>query len=219
MITIDKVDTAILNQETGVYSFDLNTYLDGKEVTGRNNIIAKIKSEDAEILTSEVKLGKNSKVEFKNPKETTVIYIDIENQDAYVVNLSFTSNEIKEELSETNVNETSLEVKELDIQDNTTDKDETLKVDEESKYPILKDTSNVEFSYIFTSQIKEILSKDENISNEALEIYNKAISTTNKIVFYRDTNTNLYYWISKDIILSNSDFVQLLIDVNEHNSK
>lgn len=218
MITIDKVDTAILNQETGVYSFDLNAYLDGKEVTGRNNIIAKIKSEDAEILTSEVKLGKNSKVEFKNPKETTVIYIDIENQDAHVINLSFMSNEIKEEPSETDVNDTQLDVKESDTQDDSTDETETLKV-KESKYPILKDTSNVEFSYIFTSQIKEILSKDENISNEALEIYNKAISTTNKIVFYRDTNTNLYYWISKDIILSNSDFVQLLIDVNEHNSK
>lgn len=214
MITIDKVDTAIFNQETGIYSFDLNAYLDGKEVTGRNNIIAKIKSEDAEILTSEVKLGKNSKVEFKNPKETTVIYIDIENQDAFVVNLSFETGEVEEVLETDELKEEVLESFETDT-DSTSTKD----LNEKSKYPILKDTSNVEFSYIFTSQIKEILSKDENISNEALEIYNKAISTTNKIVFYRDTNTNLYYWISKDAILSNSDFVQLLIDVNEHNSK
>ena len=92
------------------------------------------------------------------------------------------------------------------------------KINTLNTYPILSNTSNIEFNYIFTSQIKEIL--DGKIKSEvAKELYIKAINTKNRIVFYRDTNTNLYYWISKEKILFAPSFTELLLNVNEYLTK
>lgn len=211
MITINTVEHIEFNQETNVYSFELNQFLDGKPVSGRNNIFAKIKSDDAEILTPEVKLSKSTKIEFTNPNEQVVIYIDLEGQDPIPVNLTI-EKEQNDEIEETaNLDDGSDGLEEINDLDESEE-------ESENGFPILRDTSNVEFDYIFTSQVKEILSK-EITTKETENLYNRAISITNRIVFFRDTNTNIYYWITKDVVLSNFDFVQLLIDVNEYNTK
>nr|DAF95654.1 MAG TPA: hypothetical protein [Myoviridae sp. ctCo31] len=35
-------------------------------------------------------------------------------------------------------------------------------------------------------------------------------------MFYRDTNTNLYYWITEDKVLFASGYTELLLLVNEY---
>ena len=84
-----------------------------------------------------------------------------------------------------------------------------------SGYPILTSTSSVKFDFIFTYQANEILSgtiKDPSTR----KVYNQAISVKDKIVFYRDTNTNLYYWITEDKVLFASGYTELLLLVNEY---
>lgn len=84
-----------------------------------------------------------------------------------------------------------------------------------SGYPILTSTQSVKFDFIFTYQANEILSgtiKDPSTK----KVYNQAISVKDKIVFYRDTNTNLYYWITEDKVLFASGYTELLLLVNEY---
>ena len=84
-----------------------------------------------------------------------------------------------------------------------------------SGYPILTSTSSVKFDFIFTYQANEILSgKIKDPSTR--KVYNQAISVKDKIVFYRDTNTNLYYWITEDKVLFASGYTELLLLVNEY---
>ena len=84
-----------------------------------------------------------------------------------------------------------------------------------SGYPILTSTQSVKFDFIFTYQANEILSgtiKDPSTK----KVYNQAISVKDKIVFYRDTNTNLYYWITEDKVLFAYGYTELLLLVNEY---
>lgn len=84
-----------------------------------------------------------------------------------------------------------------------------------SGYPILTSTQSVKFDFIFTYQANEILSgtiKDPSTK----KVYNQAILVKDKIVFYRDTNTNLYYWITEDKVLFASGYTELLLLVNEY---
>lgn len=84
-----------------------------------------------------------------------------------------------------------------------------------SGYPILTSTSSVKFDFIFTFQANEILSgKIKDSSTQ--KVYNQAISVKDKIVFYRDTNTNLYYWITEDKVLFAHGYTELLLLVNEY---
>lgn len=84
-----------------------------------------------------------------------------------------------------------------------------------SSYPILTSTQSVKFDFIFTFQANEILSgKIKDSSTQ--KVYNQAISVKDKIVFYRDTNTNLYYWITEDKVLFAPGYTELLLLVNEY---
>ena len=84
-----------------------------------------------------------------------------------------------------------------------------------SGYPILTSTQSVKFDFIFTYQANEILSGTIKDSSTQ-KVYNQAISVKDKIVFYRDTNTNLYYWITEDKVLFASGYTELLLLVNEY---
>lgn len=217
MITLNYIPE--LTEVNGVFTVPLKIEQDGKEITGQRNIIAQVKQTTANVLTPEVKLSKNAVIQFDQPEEKVILYITIPDEaEPALMEFDFEQDESEEDTESPPESDSD---KPEDLIDE--DKQDSTELSEttdntSNTYPILSNTSNIEFNYIFTSQIKEIL--DGKIKSEvAKELYNKAINTKNKIVFYRDTNTNLYYWISKEKILFAPSFTELLLNVNEYLTK
>lgn len=228
--------------EDGVYTVPLKIEQDGKEITGQRNITAQVKQTTANILTPEVKLNKSAVIKFDNPEDKVELYITIQDEPQPLVigfELSETEDDIEDtdETAETDEDQTETkeesteqsEVKETntvqgELEAHTDTLEETeqkpTSTDEKSAtdvsgYPILTSTSSVKFDFIFTYQANEILSgmiKDPSTR----KVYNQAISVKDKIVFYRDTNTNLYYWITEDKVLFAHGYTELLLLVNEY---
>lgn len=231
--------------EDGVYTVPLKIEQDGKEITGQRNITAQVKQTTANILTPEVKLNKSAVIKFDNPEDKVELYITIQDEPQPLV-IGFELSEPEDDTEETTETDETTnavedhtetkeesteqsEVKESDtVQDeleahtDTLEETEQKPTDAEEKsatdvsgYPILTSTSSVKFDFIFTYQANEILSgtiKDPSTR----KVYNQAISVKDKIVFYRDTNTNLYYWITEDKVLFAHGYTELLLLVNEY---
>lgn len=214
----------VLVKNDDVYSFQLQLTKDGKDISGRQNITAEIKSDDCEIITESVKLSKSTEIQFrKTNNDQLTIYIQPESS-AELIALQFQLTDEFEVPEETEIDATDSDIvieddvpaiPEIPVE-SVVSKREQPKTTGTTEYPILKYVTQVEFDYIFTSQIKEILS-GEIKSKNVKEIFARAVNITNKIVFFRDTNTSMYYWISKDKILSSNNFTELLIDVNQYN--
>ena len=228
--------------ENGVYTVPLKIEQDGKEITGQRNITAQVKQTTANILTPEVKLNKSAVIKFDNPEDKVELYITIQDEPQPLVigfELSETEDDIedtdetaetdedqtetKEESTEqSEVKETNTVQGELEAHTDTLEETEQKPTATEEKsvtdvsgYPILTSTSSVKFDFIFTFQANEILSgKIKDSSTQ--KVYNQAISVKDKIVFYRDTNTNLYYWITEDKVLFAPGYTELLLLVNEY---
>lgn len=215
MITFDKVELNELKLgEDGIYSFELKQYLDGKEVPGTKKLTARITSDQAEILTPEVKLKKGAEVQFKATQQNVDIFIDVKDQDIEIFSFSLDQNDELEE-SKQDVDEFSeetngdlLEKEEDSLEENLDTLNEDLQ-----RFKIFN-LSKIDFEFIFTSQIREIL--DDNItSEEARKIYNKTLNAKSAL-FLRDTNTNTFYWVYKDKVLQNTNINKLALDVNEY---
>ena len=232
--------------EDGVYTVPLKIEQDGKEITGQRNITAQVKQTTANILTPEVKLNKSAVIKFDNPEDQVELYITIQDEPQPLVigfelsepesnteeaNTAETTNVVEEteDNAETAEVTEQPEVQETDtVQDELEAHTDTLEETEQkptateeksdtdvSSYPILTSTQSVKFDFIFTFQANEILSgKIKDSSTQ--KVYNQAISVKDKIVFYRDTNTNLYYWITEDKVLFASGYTELLLLVNEY---
>lgn len=229
--------------EDGVYTVPLKIEQDGKEITGQRNIIAQVKQTTANILTPEVKLNKSAVIKFDNPEDQVELYITIQDEpQPLVIGFELSSTEettedteqqedsqedtdtekTTEDTEEPKAKETNTAQDELEAHTDTLEETEQKPTDTEEKsvtdvsgYPILTSTSSVKFDFIFTYQANEILSgtiKDPSTK----KVYNQAISVKDKIVFYRDTNTNLYYWITEDKVLFASGYTELLLLVNEY---
>lgn len=218
--------------ENGVYTVPLKIEQDGKEITGQRNITAQVKQTTANILTPEVKLNKSAVIKFDNPEDKVELYITIQDEpQPLVIGFELSSPEETTETTAETVEDTEHheEVQETDtVQDELEAHTDTLEETEQkptateeksdtdvSGYPILTSTQSVKFDFIFTYQANEILSgtiKDPSTR----KVYNQAISVKDKIVFYRDTNTNLYYWITEDKVLFASGYTELLLLVNEY---
>lgn len=230
--------------ENGVYTVPLKIEQDGKEITGQRNITAQVKQTTANILTPEVKLNKSAVIKFDNPEDKVELYITIQDEpQPLVIGFELSSpEETTETTAETvedtehheDVQETAEVTEQPEVQETNTVQDEleahtdTLEETEQkptateeksdtdiSGYPILTSTQSVKFDFIFTYQANEILSgtiKDPSTR----KVYNQAISVKDKIVFYRDTNTNLYYWITEDKVLFAPGYTELLLLVNEY---
>lgn len=219
MIELKNHSELRYNEENHEFSFDISLVKDSKDISGRQNIIAQVKSDEAEILTSEVKLSKNTEIKFTNPTSKDVnIHLQIEDE-SQLITVQFQLNSEEQESSENIEVDSTIESEETieftKTTESTEDKSDNVKLDA-NEYPILNSTSQIEFDFVFTSQIKEILS-GEIKSENTKRIYDKALSTTNKILFFRDTNTSIYYWITKDVILNDTNFTNLMIEVNEYN--
>lgn len=217
--------------EDGVYTVPLKIEQDGKEITGQRNITAQVKQTTANILTPEVKLNKSAVIKFDNPEDKVELYITIQDEpQPLVIGFELSSPEETTETTAETVEDTEQpEVQETDaVQDELEAHTDTLEETEQkptateeksdtdvSSYPILTSTQSVKFDFIFTFQANEILSgKIKDSSTQ--KVYNQAISVKDKIVFYRDTNTNLYYWITEDKVLFASGYTELLLLVNEY---
>lgn len=226
--------------EDGVYTVPLKIEQDGKEITGQRNITAQVKQTTANILTPEVKLNKSAVIKFDNPEDQVELYITIQDEpQPLVIGFELSSpEETAETVEDTehheDVQETAEVTEQPEVQETNTVQDEleahtdTLEETEQkptateeksdtdvSSYPILTSTQSVKFDFIFTYQANEILSGTIKDSSTK-KVYNQAISVKDKIVFYRDTNTNLYYWITKDKVLFASGYTELLLLVNEY---
>ena len=232
--------------EDGVYTVPLKIEQDGKEITGQRNITAQVKQTTANILTPEVKLNKSAVIKFDNPEDQVELYITIQDEpQPLVIGFELSSPEETSETTEDTeqqedsqedadtektaevaeepkAKETDTVQDELEAHTDTLEETEQKPTDTEEKsvtdvsgYPILTSTSSVKFDFIFTYQANEILSgKIKDPSTR--KVYNQAISVKDKIVFYRDTNTNLYYWITEDKVLFASGYTELLLLVNEY---
>lgn len=231
--------------EDGVYTVPLKIEQDGKEITGQRNITAQVKQTTANILTPEVKLNKSAVIKFDNPEDQVELYITIQDEpQPLVIGFELFSSEEtaedteqQEDSQEDADTEKTAEVAEqskddqetsdtvqdeLDAHTDTLEETEQKPTDTEEKsvtdvsgYPILTSTQSVKFDFIFTYQANEILSGTIKDSSTQ-KVYNQAISVKDKIVFYRDTNTNLYYWITEDKVLFVSGYTELLLLVNEY---
>lgn len=150
--------------------------------------------------------------------ETTVADETTEDQ----AETSETAETVEETVEQPKVQETSTVQDELEAHTDTLVETEQKPTATEEKsvtdvsgYPILTSTQSVKFDFIFTYQANEILSgtiKDPSTQ----KVYNQAINVKDKIVFYRDTNTNLYYWITEDKVLFAHGYTELLLLVNEY---
>lgn len=232
--------------ENGVYTVPLKIEQDGKEITGQRNITAQVKQTTANILTPEVKLNKSAVIKFDNPEDKVELYITIQDEpQPLVIGFELSSPEETAETTAETVEDTehhedvqeTAEVAEQPkddqetsdtVQDELEAHTDTLEETEQkptateeksdtdvSGYPILTSTQSVKFDFIFTYQANEILSGTIKDSSTQ-KVYNQAISVKDKIVFYRDTNTNLYYWITEDKVLFASGYTELLLLVNEY---
>ena len=161
--------------------------------------------------------------ELSSPEEKTeTAEVTEQPEDAQETTDTEKTTETAEVAEQPEVQETDTVQDELEAHTDTLEETEQKPTDTEEKsvtdvsgYPILTSTQSVKFDFIFTYQANEILSgtiKDPSTQ----KVYNQAISVKDKIVFYRDTNTNLYYWITEGKVLFAPGYTELLLLVNEY---